>query len=194
MLLLSGCIGKHPDKLKAGDYIRYVENPRNALKGTVHSGIWNYDFQYKPSAYITLRESDPTHSDTVSFRKRTESLDRSVWFNVAISVKGEAADPLKYNIRDINEYNARLSYFLSSAAQNFHLYYGNQGEMKQIGYYFENNYSIKPVAVAVIGFSIPDTVPREPVTIEYQDRLFNAGILKFNIAPAAFKNIPRLSI
>ena len=191
---LWSCSGQHPQQLSASDYIRYVESGRSELATTIKSGPWSYHFQYKPADYIALREGDNSFVNSAVITDRRRSLEKTVWFNMSIRVTGAEVDPLKYNVRNLDEYNSRLNYFLMRAAANLHLTYGSKGAMKQVGYHFENNFSIKPEVTAVVGFSIPDATPLESVTIEYDDGLFNAGILKFSIAPSAFKAIPKLSI
>ena len=188
------CSRQHPRELRPVDYVRYVESGEGELASTIKSGPWSYRFQYKPADYIALRESDGQHVDPTFIAGRRKTLKKSVWFNMTIRVTGTEIDPLKYNVRNLDEYNSRLNYFLMRAAANLHLTYGAKGAMKQIGYQFENNFSIKPEVTTVVGFSIPDDAPVEPLTIEYDDGLFNAGILKFSIAATSFKAIPKLAI
>ena len=125
-----------------------------------------------------------------SLNKRIESLKHTIWFNVSVSAKNKTADPLKYEVEGLEDYNSRLSYFLEGAGKNFQLTYGAEESISPVGYYFENNYSIKPEVVMIVGFKIPDSVPKEKVVLEYYDGLFNAGILKFGLAPSILQNIP----
>lgn len=194
LFVLVGCAGRHPDQLLPASYIQYVEDENNQLKNTVKSGIWSYTFQYKPGGYIALKELDADSVTGARVSKRIASLEKTVWFNVHISVAGKGDDPLKYQVADLQDYNRRLDYFLNKAAANFRLLYGDKGEAEQIGYYFENNYNVKPEVVLIIGFKIPDAVPQESVTLEYADELFNAGILKFKVPETIIKQIPKLSI
>lgn len=194
LLFLAGCMGRRPDQLSPDAYIRYVEEQGNQLSTTIKSGIWSYTIQYKPGNYIALKELDPDSVTGERISKRTGSLEKTVWFNVHIGVAGKGDDPLKYQVADLQDYNRRLDYFLNRAGTNFRLLYGDKGDMEQIGYYFENNYNVKPEVVLIIGFKIPDALPKELMTLEYADELFNAGILKFTVPETAVKQIPTLSI
>lgn len=177
-----GC-NRRPASYGPAEYVSYVESGASHLSKVINSGAWVYRVQYKPYAYIALKEQSASAIDRKKFGERVKAMNHVLWFNVSLSTKDESADPLKYQARDINEYNSRLTYFLSHAAANFHLKYGTQGEMPQAAYYFENNYSIKPEVTAIVAFEIPDSLPKEDFVLEYDDELFNSGIIK-----AAFEN------
>lgn len=177
MVLIAGC-HTTPRELAPGAYIRYVEDPAHNARVQVRSGEWIYTVQYKPGAYMALKEQSQDMLNVRAARERMKQLHQTIWFNVGISTASGATDPLKYGTKDLNEYNNRLNYFLYNAGPNFHLTYGSKGEMPQVAYYFENNYSIKPEVTAIVSFRIPDTEPKEDFTLSYEDGLFNAGIIK----------------
>jgi hypothetical protein len=194
LVVLTGCMNHRSDQLSPGQYIQFVEQDDNLLRSTVRSGIWSYTFQYKPGTYIALKELDADSINQAVVESRARSLEHTIWFNIHFAVDGKGEDPLKYKVSGLQDYNQRLEYFLKRAAGNFQLQYGDKGMMTQAGYYFENNYNVKPEVVLIIGFKIPDASPQESVTLAYADELFNAGILKFNIAKETFLQIPKLSI
>ncbi len=189
-ILALSCTDGKPRQLRPGDYIRYVESEQNELRTTVSSGIWRYTIQYKPAAYIALKEQDPGQIDGNALNARVRKLEKTVWFNVSIKVGNEEADPLRYHTTNLEEYNERLNYFLAEASKNFRLTYGESGEMDQIGYYLENNYNIKPEIVAIVGFRIPDTAPVQPLVFSYYDGLLSSGIVKFKVPVKAVQSIP----
>src|SRR5215217_7354720 len=128
--------------LNAEEYVRFMENDGNGLRKQVKTGTYTYTFQYKSPEYIVLKEqrgSQPTVAD-----KRLHQLDSTVWFNVMINT-GNKINPLKADAASLSEYNKRVDYFLSGAVRNFKLTYGDLGEMKCIGYLFENNYGLTPM-------------------------------------------------
>jgi hypothetical protein len=190
-MLLAACHSDALTSLPADRYKAFVADPESQLNTIISAGIWKYRLQYNPAAYIALKERSDTSGTSV--KARIAELKKTVWFNVSISVADAGQDPLKYHA-SISEYNTRLAYFLTEAQRNFHLYYGTSGEMKQIAYHFENYFNLKPEVTAVIGFSIPDDLPKEDLEFVYEDGLFNAGILKFKLFQAQLAAVPQLSI
>ena len=95
---------------------------------------------------------------------------------------------------EIAEYNDRLNYFLIEAGENIRLLYGDKESMETIAYHFENNYGLTPMDVMVVGFEIPDAVPTEDLVLEYEDKLFNGGIIKVKISKEQIAAIPEIII
>lgn len=188
LILITTSCEKH--QLDSNEWIKYVENEDNGLKSKIATGEYLYTFQYKPLEYIVLKELNHINNK-VKFNKRLSELKKSIWFNVSISSKGSEINPLKENSNSTDDYNKTLSYFNNSAMKNFTLTYGNQ-EMNQIGYYFENTYGLTPNDVMIIGFNIPDSIPKQDIQLSYDDKIYQNGLLKIKITKKEFKQIPTL--
>jgi len=179
------------NEVLTGDaYIAFMEKEGNGFRKKVTTGDYAYTFQYKSTDYILLKEQK-AGLPAAQLQKRATQLDSTVWFNVMINT-GNSINPLKANATDLNEYNKRVEYFLSSAAKNFTLSYGGQEEMRCIGYFFENNYGLTPMDIMIVGFHIPDKKPVQDVQLEYNDELFNYGPVRIAIAAEKFTSIPQI--
>jgi hypothetical protein len=170
------------------EYVLWVENKENGLRKEVTSGDFTYIFQFKPTDYIICKERRDADTATAH---RMAQLEHTLWFNLYLKPKDSRKNPLKDKVSGLDEYNQRLSYFLSDAARNFSLEYDGK-EMEEIGYYFENNYGLTPMDVMVVGFRIPDPDPQKDFTISYADELFRNGIVKAGFSGKTIKNIPTL--
>jgi hypothetical protein len=103
-----------------------------------------------------------------------------VWFNITLKHNNDAINPLKYKVSSIDEYNQRLEYFLNHASKEIFLEYKNF-KLKPISYLFENNYSLTPNETFIVGFELPlDILPKDQMTLVYNDLIFKNGIVKTN--------------
>lgn len=177
--------------LTAEEYVRFMERDGNGFRKQVKTGTYNYTFQYKSPEYIMLKEQ--RGNQTTVADKRLHQLDSTVWFNVMIHT-GSKINPLKADAGSLGEYNKRMNYFLSDAVRNFKLTYGDQGEMKCIGYLFENNYGLTPMDVMIIGYRIPDKRAAREMQLTYDDELFDYGPVKVTISAEKLTSIPKLKI
>lgn len=188
---LTGC--KKEQQLSAPDYMSYIENKSNGLKNTVTLKDYEYTFLYKPAEYIAYKElTNANIIDSTTFKKRVRELHKTVWFNIYIKTTEGKDNPLKSGVSGLDEYNARVSYFLSDAANNLTLYYGQKGSMNNVAYHFENNYGLTPMDVIVVGFEIPDDFASEDIVLEYDDRLFNSGPIKVKVSKKELLDIPQI--
>lgn len=190
VLLFASC--SQDLKLQGSDYLKYLNDNSNGLKKEVRLKDLTYTFLYKPIEYIAYKEMQNGMHDSASCRNRISDLSKTIWFNVYIKSTTGTDNPLKRNVDGLDEYNYRLQYFLTKAAQNFTLYYGDKGSMNNVSYHFENNYGLTPMDVIVIGFEIPDDKPVEDIVLEYEDVLFNNGPLKVKITKNTLNQIPEL--
>ncbi len=190
LLVTASCTEK--SSMRLPEYRQFIEQPENGFRKEVAAGELVYSFQYKPDRYIAAAEN-VWQPDSAQLQSRQRQLKRTVWFNISVRAKDGNADPLRVNASGLEEYNSRLTYFLSVAERNIRLYYGEE-EVPQIGYSFENNYGLAPADVMVVGFSIPDEQPVRPLTIEYYDDLFRNGIVKMKVSREDLDRAQKINI
>lgn len=136
-----------------------------------YNGI-NYVIKYRPASLIALNEDEP---DTVRV-KRQESLDKMYRFNIDILVEGSGQSPLRYGISGLEEYNARLDYFLNQAAKDIWLIDGTD-TLRPAAYWFENNHNLTSHETIVLNFDNTNIKSKE-IQLAFNDRLFRNGIIK----------------
>jgi len=173
-------------------YVQYVNSADAGLKKSSVVDGFEFDVQYKPHEYIVLLEnSGKVTRDAMT--KRLVELKGTAWFNIAIKRVDNQKTPLRYGISSLEEYNARLNYFLTEAQGDIWLVYGRDTIRPQ-SYLFENNYNLTPQETMVVGFALPggDDHPKKQMQLSYNDRVFKTGIIKANFSETSLKHIPIL--
>lgn len=181
-------------KLATADYVSYVTKKESGLKKIIEIDGFEYSVQYKPHEYIMLMESKGDFS-SYNLKKRTADLKGTAWFNISIKRADNHTTPLKYGVSSLDEYNARLQYYLNEASKDIWLLYGSD-TILPASYLFENNYNLAPMETMVVGFLLPpgDKYPKKQMQLSYNDIVFKNGIIKAFYTEEALKNIPGLTL
>lgn len=136
-----------------------------------YNGI-NYAVKYRPASLIAVNEEEP---DSVRV-KRQETLNKMYRFNIDILVEGSSQSPLRYGISGLDEYNARLDYFLNQASKDIWLIDGTD-TLRPSAYWFENNHNLTSHETIVLNFDNTN-IKSEHIQLAFNDRLFRNGIIK----------------
>ncbi|MBL7705489.1 MAG: hypothetical protein JNM21_08050 [Taibaiella sp.] len=136
-----------------------------------YNGI-NYVIKYRPVSLIALHEEE---SDSAR-AKRQEALKKMYRFNIDIQVEGSGQSPLRHGISGLEEYNARLDYFLNQASKDIWLIDGND-TLRPAAYWFENNHNLTSHETIVLNFDNTQIKNKE-IQLAFNDRLFRNGIIK----------------
>lgn len=180
-------------KMNIDEFVNYVESKRSGFKKSVTTGDIEYIIQYKPVEYIIYKEMHGNIANEDSFENRRKELESTVWFNVYLKSKNSNVNPLKGNVSGLGEYNQNYQYLLTQASNDFKMYYGNNSvEAEKITCHFETNYGLTPTDIFVLGFKIPDAKPVKDMTLVYDDKLYNNGIIKVKILQEHIANTPTL--
>jgi hypothetical protein len=192
ILMLFSLAACRRSSLPLREYINYVETEEKGLKRTVVIDGWEYNFQYKPYDYIIAQELKGQHNDSF-YKQRLKQLQGTAWFNVRFKKQNSNSSPLRYNATSQQEYEARYSYYLSSAMKDLALIYGSD-TLHPISYVFETSYNLAPQETMVVGFALPygDTCPVRPMKLAYYERVFKNGIIKASFDEQTLKAIPKL--
>jgi len=191
VLICLSCTEKR--EMTLAQYRNYIEAKGGGFCKTVTAGPLIYTVQYRPPLYIAAAEHKWQFNDSTEMKTRTMALGGIVWFNVRIGTVSGATNPLKSDVSGVAEYNDRLNYWLTQAANHFTLYYGDL-ELKPQGYVFENSYGLISEDVVVIGFRLPDTTPVRPLRLEYEDQLYNTGIIKAEISMDVLQELDHIQV
>ena len=194
-LLLAGC-SRSPQTLAGNDLIRFVEDTDHGLKKEVKAGDWTYELQYKPVDYVIAVEGRGNVNEAV-YRDRRKELDQTLSFNVSFKNEQEKTEPLRIGIKDMDEYNHRLSYYLNEANHDFALI-ADGDTLYTAGYVFEPNYNLLQEQKMVVSFSLrkheQTTGNEHPRNMQlvFKDRVFNNGIIKATWSEDDLSAIPTL--
>lgn len=170
LLFLFSCDGVQ--KFSAAELDAYAGSEKSGwVQRKNYNGI-NYVIRYRPSSLIALSEDEP---DTVRV-KRQEALNKMYRFNIDIQVEGSGESPLRHGVSGLEEYNARLDYFLNQASKDIWLIDG-QDTLRPAAYWFENNHNLISHETIVLNFDNTHIKSKE-VQLAFNDRLFRNGIIK----------------
>jgi len=179
VIALAGC---RPKTLEPASYVRFLQEKGNGFRKETTVGDWTYKLQYKPPAYIYLQENGGKAVTEEDFEQRKQTLKGWLFFNLYVSHKTtHKMSPLRIISRDMTEYNAYLSYYLSENKMNFKLFTPTDTLSPSV-YVFENNYNLSPEDVFVVGFQLSKDWKPSDITVSYNDEILKTGIIKFSFA------------
>jgi hypothetical protein len=137
----------------------------------------------KTTDYVLLKEGS---------NGRRSQVENAYWFNLVIFQKDKGINPLKYNVKNLEEYNQRLAYFTNLPNANIKLRDATGNEYPLIGTHFENNYGLTPSDELVVFFKKQGGQNSNDLVIEYDDQLFGNGIIKATFTKNDLTKIPNL--
>jgi hypothetical protein len=177
---------------RVSEYVTYINDSRNGLKKAVVIDGWEYDFLYRPNEYVALVENNGI-ARREALEKRNGDLKGTVSFNISLKRKDNSVSPLRYEVTSIEQYNDRLTYYLTSASKDIRLIYGTD-TLAPSNYIFENNYNLTPQQTMVLAFNLPkgEVKPTKDMRISITDRVFKNGIINAEYPIATLNQIPSL--
>jgi hypothetical protein len=187
LLLLNNC--RNMNAMPA-DYMRYVEDAGNGLRIEKKMGQVKFTAQYKPYEYILLKETKarPNTEEELQTNLKELSGYEYITFNIgAVSGKSSPIEKKDNN----SEYFQRLSYCTSELQNDFLLIDGDDTLPCKM-YQFERNYGMGPSNNILLGFQQKKPKEIHDKTLLFFDRLFQSGLLKFNIRASDIKQVPYL--
>ncbi len=199
ILTFASACNTTPKKLSAGEYVQWIENPKNQLKKAKEIGEYAYTVFYKPAEYISLREAvnKGEQENIQAISKRAEEIKNFYQFNFDITSADGTTSVLRQNIASEAEFGARINYFVSHAQQDFKLVQGAD-TIPCISYHFERTYNITPKNTILLGFEKPKKEAKdnsqESIQLIFTNRLFNSGDIKFQFSEKTLNTIPRLTL
>lgn len=176
----------------AAAYVKYVTDKRNGITKITEIDGFEYRMQYRTHDQIILSENKGDKNSN-NIEKRKESLKGTVWFNISLKRTDNAISILRYGISNIDQYNARLNYYLNYASSDIKLLYG-EDTLHPTGYVFENNYNLAPQETIVVSFTLPpgNNYPQKNMRLSMVDGVFNNGIINASFPIETINKIPTL--
>lgn len=175
-----------------GAYVKYMLNPENGYKRSLEIGEYQYSIQLKSPELIAIQEySKPFDKNKIQVRAK--ALKQTIWFNLSVEVKNGTTNPTKFGASSLNEYNQRLNYLLTNAANDFEVLSGGN-KLELTAYHFQNNYGIVPYDQFTLGYQLKDKQISEDIILIYNDQIFNKQPIRFLFSKDQLNNIPRLSL
>jgi hypothetical protein len=195
LLTITSACNTVPESLPAGEYVKWVENPKNQLKKEKTIGEYKYKIFYKPAEYISLREAvNKGEQDNVkAITFRSEEIKEFFQFNFDIVSADGKTSALKHNTNNEAEFGARINYLVSHAQQDFKLIQG-EDTLPCVSYHFERTFGLTQNNTILLSFEKPKGESNDDIQLIFTNRLFNSGDIKFQFSYKTLNNIPRLTL
>lgn len=170
LLLLASCTTEVSDR----EYASFVKDEqKSGLHHATTVGQMIYDVQYMPSRLMLMQERlEGSEKD-----KREKQLEGVLWFTISIRCANSGVNPLKKDVFDQEEYNARLNYYLNAAMNDISLEAGGI-RFTPISYLFENNYGLTGNETIIVAFETNGREIDDGATLSFEDKVFKNGIIK----------------
>lgn len=175
-ILFFSCTACKQEEFTIDELVKFSEDDKNGMRKSITLAGVNYVTQYRPAALIISAEGGPDSIDA----KRLQLLNEMYWFNIDISIDGFNQSPIRYMLTSLEEYNARLDYFLNNAQRDIWIL-NNNDTLYPTSYWFENNHNLIPKETIVLGFE-KSRLKEDAITLSFNDRVFKTGIVKFGFS------------
>lgn len=176
--------------LPASEYINWLENVDNGLIKSKVIGDVTYRVVYKTRPYIILKKTDPIEVEKLNMKEEIEKYSDMEYFDFQIEHE-QNWDPLKAELASSEDYYLRLKYYSFDLEKDIVMVEG--GDTIPCAFsHFERTYGIVPYIN--VGLAFPKSELQSDKTIIYNDPVFNAGLVKFQIKQKNINNIPDLNI
>lgn len=177
------------------EYIRYIDNKTNGLVKDKKIGVFTVDCEYKPSAYIVIKENYKQNPKEVIKNFENENIEASKMFHFYIRLSAENEnDVLKNDIQNQEEYFERLNYFSNFVQKDLYLISGS--DTIDCAYtYFERNYGLSNKSTILLGFKRSEmnkSNSDQSLTLIYDDQVLGMGPVHFKFSSKDISNIPVL--
>ena len=167
----------------------WVNDNSNGLKIEKEIDEYRFSTFYKPLDYIVatdLNKKEITKDELIAKKGEIEDLQ---YFTFRIGLKTNEGDLLKHNLREANEYYARVEHF-SFAMQNDIVLFEGQDTLKCVLYHFERTYGTAPFLNFNLAFE--KTQNKEDKTLIINDQVLGIGRVKLTIPKENILRIPKL--
>lgn len=186
LLVAASSCTKHLDNRA---FVAHMKDPGNGACKKVTLDKWHYTFQYLSPAYLQMLDKDDNGKAI-----ETKRHDGYVTMSIAFNNSSASNSPLRQDINNYEEYQARLNYYIGEAAKDISISYGGN-PLQVANYHFETNYNLTPQETMVFNFKLPsEDLPGQDIQVSYYDRVFKNGIIKVLFKGSDLKRLNEIII
>lgn len=175
----------------AVNYIKYIDNTENGLvqEYANEEKALKLKAQYKTPEYLAIKEIgvEAFHPDSIV--TLAKEFDGGYHFNFTISSSVSGYDVIKEKLSP-SDYLKRITYLTGEIRKDFKLVSGLD-TLPCVVCHYERNYNISPNNVFILVFPYQQKTESD-LTLLYDDKLFNQGIVEFKFKNKNIKNTPKL--
>jgi hypothetical protein len=169
-----------------------MQNPKNGFCKIKEMEDLTFICQYKSYDYIVCLENKGNTVSVSAKKERLEELKGANYFEFTIKLINNNGELLKHNLSSASDYGKRVQYLAFDMQQDIQIRYGDEALQPCVLFHFERTYDIAPYAKFILGFKNPEKNKIQDIVVEYNDRVFNKGLIKFTFSKDDFNKIPKI--
>jgi len=191
-LLLLSCNDQRK-QLSPNDYIAWAKKSEKDLVKVKEIRGYRFTSKLQPSELLVIK-----NMNDIASQEELDSLNKIqrgiVNIVLDIGSVNNQQSLLRANITDESEYYQRVFYYTSEVQRDLYLVEGTD-TLRCAFYHFEQTYNLTPVNSMIMEFERinPDS-EFEDLSLVYDDRILNTGIMKFSYKKAFLNNLPELKL
>ncbi|OFY66098.1 MAG: hypothetical protein A3H98_11890 [Bacteroidetes bacterium RIFCSPLOWO2_02_FULL_36_8] len=185
---------KKPASLEALAYISYIENKINGLLKDTTAGEITFSLQYKPLAYIALKNLRKLKPTRKEMDDEVNKMNELQYFNFKIAM--DDATQLKTKLQEHENY---FNFYM----QNDLKLVEASDTLKCLLFHFERNYNVAPYVTFVLGFQLSEkegeAVGKKNNTYSYSDKKFlfdakklDSSMIELSIRGKDINSVPEI--
>jgi hypothetical protein len=188
---------KDPDtieQLSPETYLNYVSDPKNGLFVVKRLNQLEFSVFYKPCEYVAMQNLLGEPFQKEKFLNELEDVKDMQYYTIKIACPNFSGELLKYNLKSMEEYEARVNYYSFQMQNDIKLIEGRD-TLKCELFHFERNYGVAPGLSFVLGFNKPKSeIEIYNKVISIEDKVFNNGLVNIVVKKEDLKEVPALKL
>jgi hypothetical protein len=190
IVLITGC---KQGKISIKDYIKWKNDPSNNLISQKQVDDLSFKIDFLPLDYLILQNNHFQTIDTANYRISKKEMDGLLYFHLSVESISGNKSPLNH----MGNPEENIAYLSFQLPKDFEMIIGQQS-FPCVLHHFEQNYNLIPKLDILLGFEYPDFYSNhkidKDITVKYNDQIFGAGLIEFNIRGEALSKIPKLKL
>jgi hypothetical protein len=188
LVFFSAC--KRPQSLNLEDYKMYVNSEESELVTKDEIEGFKYSCKLIPPA-LQIAQTRAIKNE----QELEKELDqnRSVCFSFLIQDEAKEMNKVKHAVYDKELFADLLSYANSELVKDFTLITEDGRRIPGAIVHLEPANSVAPIIRLTVGFEGID-LKESTLTLQYDDKIFNNGIMNFKYSKETLTNLPKLKI
>jgi len=187
--IFSSCEEEYLTPLKL---IKWVESNENGLIAEKEINEYRFSTIFKPLDYIVAKNLDKDEISEEELLKEKTEIEDLQYYTYRIGLTSNQGDLLKNNLRETNEYYARIEYF-SFAMQNDLVLVDGSDTLKCVLYHFERIYGAAPYLNFSVAFENENNNKNGgDKTLILNDQILGTGRVKLTIPHKNIIRTPQL--
>lgn len=193
MALLGYSCGNGRKALAPEQYMSWIKSSEKDLVKIKEVKGYRFTVKLQPAELLVLR-----HQERFNSQSSVDSLINIQKGVVNLVMDIGSADNqhplLRANLASEEEYYQRMFYYTSEVQKDIYLVEGSD-TLPCSFYHFEQTFNITPVNSMIMEFERKNPqAGYQDITLVYEDRMLNTGMLKFSFKKSFLNNLPQLRI